>query len=60
MPKIRYYTVTQTREVKVSADSPTEATILADRLFRGIKKPEDQLHVQSAIVEIEISARENY
>ena len=33
MPEIRYYVVTQTREVKVTANSPTDAVRLADAAF---------------------------
>lgn len=35
MPEIRYYTVTQTREVKVSANDPLEAAQIGDAAFKG-------------------------
>jgi hypothetical protein len=35
MPEIRYYTVTQTREVKVWANSPADAALVADGKFNG-------------------------
>lgn len=47
MPEIRYYTVTETREAKVSANNPTDAALLADRVFSGTKKPGDQISVQA-------------
>lgn len=54
MPAIRYYTVIQTREVQVSANSPLEAATLADRVFSGTKYPEDQINVRGQIEEMKI------
>lgn len=39
MPEIRYYTVTQEREVKVWANSPVDAAVVADAKFNGYAKP---------------------
>lgn len=33
MPQIRYYEVSQTRKVKVSANNPTDAVRIADEAF---------------------------
>lgn len=33
MPEIRYYTVTQEREVKISAENVVDAAIMADAIF---------------------------
>ena len=33
MPEIRYYTVTQEREVKVAANSAADAVLIADAAF---------------------------
>lgn len=35
MPDIRYYTVTQEREVKVQANSPIDAAMIANAEFTG-------------------------
>lgn len=35
MPQIRYYTVTQVREVKVATNDPVQAINLADAMFSG-------------------------
>lgn len=63
MPELRYYTVTQEREVKVSASSPIQAACIADDVFSG-RVPEDDVSVKPNIVspirEREIVAREDY
>lgn len=59
MPEIHYYTVTQEREVKVSATNPTDAVVLAQRVFSKTKKPEDQINVQMWPRETYISVRED-
>lgn len=35
MPIIRYYTVTQKREVKIAANSAIDAAVIADAEFNG-------------------------
>jgi hypothetical protein len=60
MPEIRYYIVTQKREVKVSASTPLDASILADRVFSGTKKPEDQIDILSPVIERVIEVREDH
>ena len=60
MPEIRYYTVTQEREVKVSANSPIDAANLAQRIFSDTKKPEDQINIVQPIRERSIDVREDY
>ena len=37
MPEIRYYTVTEEREVKVWANNPIHAARIGDAHFRGAK-----------------------
>lgn len=59
MPAIHYYTVRQTREVKVSATEPGYALSLAERVFSGTKKPDDQLNIRSNPVVVEVSVRED-
>lgn len=41
MPGIRYYTVTQEREVKVAANSAAGAARIADCKFRDVEYPPD-------------------
>ncbi len=61
MPNIRYYTVTQEREVKVTANNPTDAVIVADAVFRELDPPEDVWgSASSAIRDRDIVAREDY
>lgn len=60
MPKIRYYIVTQTRFVKVSAFNLEDGLALANRVLSGTMKPEDQINVQSSIHEKEIKIEEKY
>jgi hypothetical protein len=59
MPELRYYLVTQVREVKVSATNPTDASILATRVFNNEKLPEDQINVQQWPRETELTIRED-
>jgi hypothetical protein len=47
MPPLRYYTVTQVREVKVSATDEVIAADLATRVLENKKNPSDQINVQS-------------
>lgn len=60
MPELRYYIVTQEREVKVSATNPTDAAILANRVLSGTKNPEDRINVQIWPREISVIVREDY
>lgn len=60
MPEIRYYTVTQEREVKVAANSPIDAINLAERIFSNTKRPEDQINIITPIRERAIDVREDY
>lgn len=60
MPEIRYYTVTQEREVKISANSPIDAANLADRIFSDTKLPEDQINILQPIRIRAIDVREDY
>jgi len=41
MPEIRYYTVTQEREVKVSANNVIDAARIADAVFNDEALPAD-------------------
>lgn len=59
MPEICYYTVTQERQVRVSAANLTNVAILATRVFNNEKLPEDQINVQQWPREIELTIRED-
>ena len=59
MPELRRYTVTQENEVKVSATNPTDAVVLANRIFSGTKNPEDQINILAPVREISIEVRED-
>lgn len=62
MPEIRYYTVTQEREVKLSAQNPIEAAQLADAAFKGEIEEGDitQVHILRAVRERTLDVREDY
>lgn len=63
MPELRYYTVTQEREVKVSANTPIEAAEIANVIFNGTIQEGDQSvahHIVSPVRERELVAREDY
>lgn len=63
MPEIRYYTVTQEREVKVWANSPIEAAQVADAAFNDRIQEGDQSaapHIRSPVRERSIDVREDY
>lgn len=63
MPEIRYYTVTQEREVKVAANSPADAVMIANKAFDGELTDSTQLppgRVTTSVRERDISAREDY
>jgi hypothetical protein len=72
MPEIRYFVVTQTREVKVTANSAADAVLLAEAAFEhgqmnsepsiaAGKSPEGIWgNTRSRIREIEINAREGH
>jgi hypothetical protein len=59
MPELRYYTIVQEREVKVSATKPIDALVLADRVLSGTMKPEDQINVQQRPRELSLNIRED-
>jgi hypothetical protein len=59
MSAIRYYIVTQEREIKISANNSTDAAALAERVFSATKKPEDQLRVQQYPRETILEIRED-
>lgn len=62
MPEIKYYTVTQEREVKVSANSPADAVRVADAAFKGEDHDFRDIGgaVQTPIRDRDIHAREDY
>lgn len=62
MPEIRNYTVTQEREVKVSANSAIDAARIGAAIFKGEDPPEDVYfgHATSPIRDRDIVAREDY
>lgn len=47
VPELRYYTVTEEREVKVSANNPKDAAVLADSILSGETDPVHQTNVQA-------------
>lgn len=59
MPEIRYFKVTQIRTVNISAPTISEAAVVAERAFGGVKKPEDQLNVNSEIREVSLLVEED-
>jgi hypothetical protein len=62
MPEIRYYTVTQEREVKVSANSPVEAAQIADAAFKGEIQPDDLVvqYITRPVRDRDLVVREDY
>ena len=62
MPEIRYYTVTQEREVKVSAGSPVEAAQIADAAFKGEVQEGDltATHIAKPVRDRDLVVREDY
>lgn len=59
MPELIYFRVTEVREAKISATNMSDAAALAERVFSGTKKPEDQINVQSYPRVIELVIRED-
>jgi hypothetical protein len=60
MPEIRYYTVSQEREVKVWANSPIDAAQIADGEFSGYKPSQVEGGVTSPIRVRDLVVREDY
>lgn len=63
MPEIRNYTVTQVREVKITANTPLEAAELADKAFKGEEidpSPGSASRVRAPIRERDLNVRELY
>jgi len=62
MPEVRYFTVTQEREVKVSADHPLAAAQLGQAAFDGQIDDEDlaRLHVTKPVRQRSLEVREDY
>lgn len=61
MPAIRSYTVTQEREIKVSANSTIEAAKIADAAFKGEVQQEDiPARITSEIRDRDLVVREDY
>lgn len=63
MPEIRYYTVRQTREVKVSAEHPLAAASLAQGCFDNKIKEGDtfsKINIVGAVRERSIEVHEDY
>ena len=51
MPEIRYYRVTQTREVKITANSAIDAALIADHAFDG-QPNDDEIVWGKAITDV--------
>jgi hypothetical protein len=62
MPEVRYYTVSQRREVKVWANSPIEAAQIADAAFRGEVQQDDltATHITRPVRERDLAVREDH
>lgn len=60
MPEIRYYTVTQEREVKVWANSPVDAAVIADGKFNGYTPSQIEGAATTEIRTRDIVVREDY
>jgi hypothetical protein len=61
MSDIRYYTVSETREIKVTATNPTQAVKLATAVFEGrVVIAEEGIGVFKPISIRSIEAREDY
>lgn len=66
MPVVRYYTITQLREVKVAANSAVDAAVIADAEFNGSPHnivdiiPGRDGRVTSAIRVRDLVVREDY
>jgi hypothetical protein len=58
MPEMRYYTVQQTREVKVWAQCPSDAAQVADGKFNG-HAPDVEGSATSEVRDIDILVRED-
>lgn len=58
MPEIRYFIVTQTREVKVQANTLPEAAQLADAYFEDTPKPDLWGAVISPVRNTDLAVRE--
>jgi hypothetical protein len=62
MPEVRYYTVSQERELKVWANSPIEAAEIADSAFNDKiqEGSAEAAHIRSPVRERTIEVREDY
>ena len=62
MPEVRYYTVTQEREVKVWANKPFEAAQIADAAFKGEIQNGDlaETHITRPVRDRDLLIREDY
>lgn len=60
MPEIRYYTVTQERQVKVWANTPFEAALVANAAFQDVVPGDVPGAVLTPIRDLDIVAREDY
>ena len=62
MPELRYYTVTQEREVKVSANSPIEAAQIASVAFSDEVEKRDLVvtHITNPVRDRDLVVREDY
>lgn len=62
MPEIRYYTVTQEREVKITANNPLEAATIADAAFKNEINEGDLAggHIVKPVRDRDLVIREDY
>lgn len=59
MPEIRYFIITQTREVRVQANALPDAMQIADAYFEDKPKPDIYGHVISPIRNTKMTGRED-
>lgn len=59
MPEVRYYTVTQEREVKVWANSPVDAAVIADGKFNGYTPSQIEGALTSGVRDRSLVVRED-
>lgn len=59
MPEVRYYTVQQTREVKVWANSPSDAAQVAENKFNGFSSTNIEGAATNEVRDIDLLVRED-
>lgn len=61
MPAVREYIVTQTREVKVTAENPSDAVAMGNELFKTVDSGDQTVAYAGRDLRVtEMSARESF